>query len=24
MMKSYFTTLRASGFNPPRAWDQEA
>jgi TRAP-type C4-dicarboxylate transport system substrate-binding protein len=24
MLKAYFTTLRASGFNPPRAWDQEA
>lgn len=24
VMKSYFDTLRASGFNPPRAWDKEA
>jgi TRAP-type C4-dicarboxylate transport system substrate-binding protein len=24
MMKSYFTTLRGTGFAPPRAWDQEA
>jgi TRAP-type C4-dicarboxylate transport system substrate-binding protein len=24
MMKQYFTALRATGFSPPRAWDQEA
>ena len=24
MMKSYFATLRGTGFSPPRAWDQEA
>lgn len=24
MLKSYFDALRASGFNPPRAWDKEA
>ncbi|CAN1560273.1 DctP TRAP-type C4-dicarboxylate transport system, periplasmic component [Rhabdaerophilaceae bacterium] len=24
VMKTYFDTLRGSGFNPPRAWDKEA